>query len=156
MPRSLEITSVQLRVSNLACSLDFYVRKVGLVLRTQTAQRAELVAPDALPGAEPLLVLIEDRTAPSPSPAAAGLFHAALLFPTRAALGRWLRGAQRAGVEFSGFSDHGVSEAIYFSDPDDNGLEFYVDRPMAAWPREDGHLAMGTLPLDLADLLAAG
>lgn len=112
--------------------------------------------PGRPPAEEPLLVVSEDRSAPAAAPAAAGLFHAALLLPSRAALGRWLRTAQKAGVDFTGFSDHGVSEALYLSDPDGNGLEFYADRPRELWPRADGELAMDTLPLDLVSLLAAG
>jgi catechol 2,3-dioxygenase len=156
MTSSLQLRSLQLRVSDLARSLDFYVRQVGFVVAKQTAQQAGLTVPGRPPTDEPLLVLTEDRSAPPASPAAAGLFHAALLLPTRAALGRWLQTARAAGVEFAGFSDHGVSEAIYFSDPDGNGLEFYVDRPPELWPQENGGLAMGTLPLDLPSLLAAG
>lgn len=156
MTPSLQLRSVHLRVSNLTRSVDFYARQMGFAGASRTAQRAELTAPGSPLGVEPLLVLNEDRSAPPPSPAAAGLFHAALLLPTRAALGRWLRAAQGAGVNFAGFSDHGVSEALYLSDPDGNGLEFYADRPRDLWPRENGGLAMGTLPLDVRSLLAAG
>jgi catechol 2,3-dioxygenase len=88
---------------------------------------------------------------------AAGLFHAALLFPDRASLGVWLRRAAERRITFQGFSDHGVSEALYFADPDGNGLEFYVDRPRAAWPLDtNGGIAMSTEPLDIDSLLAAG
>ncbi len=102
--------------------------------------------------------MIEDKTG-RPAPAnAAGLFHAALLLPDRAALGNWLRRVAEKGVRFEGFSDHGVSEALYLSDPDGNGLEFYSDRPREAWPRgKNGtDLAMYTRPLDLDSLVAAG
>jgi catechol 2,3-dioxygenase len=71
-------------------------------------------------------------------------------------LGNWLRQAANAGAKFDGFSDHGVSEAIYLTDPDGNGLEFYADRPRELWPFFDGKLQMGTEPLALPDLLAAG
>ena len=78
-----------------------------------------------------------------------------MLLPSRAALGAWLRFAADRGVEFAGFSDHGVSEAIYFSDPDGNGLEFYADQPRAQWPfSASGELAMATRPLALPSLLA--
>jgi catechol 2,3-dioxygenase len=82
------------------------------------------------------------------------LFHAALLFPTRATLGAWLQFAAERGVDFEGFSDHGVSEAIYLSDPDGNGLEFYADRPFEQWPYAKGELAMTTRPLSVRSLLA--
>ena len=83
-----------------------------------------------------------------------GLFHAAILYPTRAALADALRRLLDAGYPLDGASDHGVSEALYLSDPDGNGVELYWDRPEAEWPRTaDGGLEMVTLPLDLNDLL---
>lgn len=157
MNDSVALTSVHLRVSDLARSVDFYTRQLGFVATASAvvagaAHTSLAVTADA----PPLLELTEDRAAP-PSPRdAAGLFHAALLFPSRAALGAWLTRAAAAQVEFDGFSDHGVSEAIYFSDPDGNGLEFYADRPRSAWPMRDGALAMMTAPLNVHDLLAAG
>lgn len=154
MTPSLQLHTIHLRVSDLARSVDFYARRLGLSVCRQSASQAEL---SIAPAGAPLLRLTEDRHAASPSPDTAGLFHAALLFSNRAALGRWLRTAGEAGVKFDGFSDHGVSEAIYLSDPDGNGLEFYVDRPREAWPRAaDGHLAMTTAPLEVNALLKAG
>jgi catechol 2,3-dioxygenase len=149
---SLQLRSIHLRVSDLARSVGFYAGQLGFVVVRQTAGAAELATSPAGPA---LLTLTEDRTAPAPPPNAAGLFHAALLLPTRAALGHWLRRTAETGVRFDGFSDHGVSEAIYFSDPDGNGLEFYADRPREAWPRHEGEIAMGTEPLAVPDLLAA-
>lgn len=91
-----------------------------------------------------------------PAPGTTGLFHAAFLFPTRAALARALRRVLDAGVPLEGAADHGVSEALYLRDPDGNGIELYVDRPRDAWPRrDDGSLAMFTRPLDVAELLQA-
>lgn len=153
MTSSLELTSVHLRVSDLARSVTFYTRALGLALVRESAERAEIGATRHGPA---FLILTEDRAAPRPTPAQAGLFHAALLFPDRAALGAWLRFAAEQGVEFDGFSDHGVSEAIYFSDPDGNGLEFYADRPRERWPYQNGELAMVTRALDVQSLLAAG
>jgi catechol 2,3-dioxygenase len=153
MNPSLQLTSIDLRVSDLSRALDFYVRQLGFVVVRQTGRRAELANTVAAPA---ILALTEDREAPPALPGSAGLFHAALLLPTRAALGSWLQHAAEAGVAFDGFSDHGVSEALYLSDPDGNGLEFYVDRPRDAWPLKDGRLAMVTLPLDTASLLRAG
>ena len=152
MSSSLQLTSIQLRVSDLARSLEFYSRQIGFVVVHQTAAHAKLAI---APGSPPLLTLDEDRSAPTAAPGTAGLFHAALLLPSRAALGAWLRHAADAGVEFDGFSDHGVSEAIYFNDPDRNGLEFYCDRPRDAWPyAQNGQLAMVTRPLAIPSLLA--
>jgi catechol 2,3-dioxygenase len=82
------------------------------------------------------------------------LYHLAILYPTRALLGDALHRLLAAGIEIEGASDHGVSEAIYLRDPDDNGVELYWDRPLAQWPRAvDGSIAMFTQPLDLEDLL---
>ncbi len=150
---SLAIRSVHLRVADLLRSVDFYARGLGFAILSQTPTHAELAATADTPA---ILTLTEDRTAARPSDRAAGLFHAALLLPSRAALGRWLRRGADEHVEFDGFSDHGVSEAIYLNDPDGNGLEFYSDRAPADWPVRDGELAMFTHPLDLPALLAAG
>lgn len=156
MNAPLQLRSIHLRVAHLARSVDFYARQVGFEIVSHHAARAELTTPAGGGGLPATLVLTEDRAAPPAPASAAGLFHAALLLPSRAALGRWLRHAREADVEFAGFSNHGVSEAIYLADPDGNGLEIYADRPPAAWPREkDGSLAMVTLPLDLPDLFAA-
>ena len=83
-----------------------------------------------------------------------GLFHAAILYPTRAALADALHRLIQAGIPLDGASDHGVSEALYLRDPDENGVELYWDRPKELWPRkDDGSLAMFTQRLDLDDLL---
>jgi catechol 2,3-dioxygenase len=153
MKPSLQLRSVQLRVANLKRSVKFYRDQLGLALASSDDGSAVLSAAE---GSPPLLTLIEDASAQLAPPDAAGLFHAALLLPSRASLGSWLRTTANAEVKFDGFSDHRVSEAIYLSDPDGNGLEFYADRPREAWPFTDGHLAMGTEPLALPDLLAAG
>ncbi len=153
MNSSLDLRSIHLRVSDLARSVDFYTAKLGLVARNVSGGNASLATS---PAGSPLLMLTEDRAARPAPPDAAGLFHAALLLPSRAALGRWLQHALEAGVVFDGFSDHGVSEAIYLIDPDGNGLEFYADRPRETWPTRNGEIAMGTLPLDVGSLLAAG
>ena len=91
----------------------------------------------------------------SPPPAGTtGLYHVAILYPTRAALAEALRRLVSAGIEIEGASDHGVSEAIYLRDLDGNGLELYYDRPPEKWPRSaDGQVAMTTQPLDLESLL---
>lgn len=150
MSASLTIPSICLRVPALARSLDFYTRQVGFALAARDDGSAALATAD---GAPPILHLIEAPDAPRAPHTAAGLFHAALLFPNRDALGAWLRGAAGRGVEFDGFSDHLVSEAIYFSDPDGNGLEFYADRPRNLWPFAHGEIQMVTRPLDLPSLI---
>jgi len=153
MSPTLQLTSVHLRVRDLARSLDFYTHQLGFVAVTADATTATLAT---APGAPALLQLTAAPTAPFAPADTAGLFHAALLLPDRPALGHWLRRAADLGVAFDGFSDHGVSEAIYFNDPDGNGLEFYADRPRDQWPKaDDGNLTMFTHPLDLPGLLAA-
>ncbi|MEO7597714.1 MAG: VOC family protein [Opitutus sp.] len=153
MSDSLQLRSVQLRVADLSRSLAFYVDQLGLSLISSTPYQAELGPPDSVTS---LLTLTQDASAPTPRRDAAGLFHVAMLLPSRAALGHWLRVTAEAGVNLEGFSDHGVSEAIYLSDPDGNGLEFYADRPREQWPFRDGELQMGTIALNIPDLLAAG
>jgi catechol 2,3-dioxygenase len=153
MSPSLTIPHVALRVADLTRSVEFYTQQLGFVLSRHEGTSADLATAANAPA---LLSLEEDRHAPPASPAQAGLFHAALLFPSRAALGGWLRFAANRGVEFDGASDHVVSDAIYFSDPDGNGLEFYADRPRADWPYRNGEVAMSTRPCDLAALLQEG
>lgn len=150
MPESLRLERVQLRVRHLARSLEFYLRQLGFAPASQGPGRADLATEPGGPG---LLTLLEAPDAPSRSPTEAGLFHAALLLPSRASLGAWLAAAHRRGVPFDGFGDHGVSEAVYLSDPDGNGLEFYRDRPRAEWPLANGELAMTTDPVDIEGLL---
>jgi catechol 2,3-dioxygenase len=90
-----------------------------------------------------------------PPPGATGLYHLAILYPTRAALADALRRVTNAGISLDGAADHGVSEALYLRDPDDNGVELYWDRPQDQWPRtRDGELAMYTRALDLDALLS--
>ncbi len=157
---SLRLTSIQLRVHDLARSVEFYAGKLGFTVTSGDStraspgqgRRADLAVEKNSPA---ILTLIEDRVAPAAPSDAAGLFHAALLLPSRPALGAWLRFAGDRGAEFDGFSDHGVSEAIYFSDPDGNGLEFYRDRPREQWPPSPpGEVAMFTRALAIPSLLA--
>jgi catechol 2,3-dioxygenase len=97
----------------------------------------------------------ESRGGPPPAPGTTGLFHVAILYPTRAALADALRRVLAAGIPLDGASDHGVSEALYLRDPDQNGVELYRDRDPAEWPRDlEGRLAMFTRRLDLDSLLA--
>jgi catechol 2,3-dioxygenase len=92
-----------------------------------------------------------------PAPGTTGLYHLAILYPTRAELGDALRRVVKAGIALDGASDHGVSEALYLRDPDENGVELYWDRPVEEWPRrEEGELAMFTKSLDLESLLQEG
>jgi catechol 2,3-dioxygenase len=99
----------------------------------------------------------ESRGGAAPAPGTTGLYHLAILYPTRAALADALRRLIAAKIPLEGASDHGVSEALYLRDPDDNGVELYWDRPQQQWPRTpDGELAMFTRRLDLDDLRNEG
>jgi len=149
---TLRIRCVHLGVSDLPRSSDFYERVLGLPLIAREEHQAQL-GPDPL---HPALVL-SDIAAPTPLPTSTtGLFHVAWLHPTRAALAESVRRIAGAQWPFEGAADHGVSEALYLSDPDGLGIEIYADRPREQWePAADGHgVRMVTLPLDLDDLLA--
>jgi catechol 2,3-dioxygenase len=149
---SLRIRAVELAVSDLARSADFYERVLGLPLIERDAQGARL-GPDP---AQPALALSAIESPTPLIPGATGLFHVAWLHPDRAALAESLRRIAGAHWPFEGASDHGVSEALYLSDPDGLGIELYVDRPRELWERPaDGRgVKMVTLPLDIEDLLA--
>jgi catechol 2,3-dioxygenase len=148
---ALRIRSVTLGVSDLDRSVEFYEQKLGLPLIARENGTAQLGVPAAAPALE--LVQI---AAPTPlPPAASGLYHVAWLHPTRAALADTVRRVAGAHWPLEGASDHGVSEALYLSDPDGLGIEIYADRPREQWPHTpQGALQMVTLPLDLEDLLA--
>jgi catechol 2,3-dioxygenase len=149
---SLQIGSVALAVSDLERSADFYERVLGLPLIARGEHSAQL-GPDARRAA----LVLSDIAAPTPlPPGASGLYHVAWLHPDRAALAETVRRVAASRWPFEGASDHGVSEALYLSDPDGLGIEIYADRPRELWARPaDGHgVEMVTLPLDLDDLLA--
>jgi len=149
---ALRIGSVALAVSDLARSADFYERVLGLPLIAREEHLARL-GPDPR---RPALVL-SDIAAPTPlPPGATGLYHVAWLHPSRAALAESVRRVAGARWPFEGASDHGVSEALYLSDPDGLGIELYADRPREQWERPTGGrgVNMVTLALDLDDLLA--
>ena len=148
---ALRLGAVHLAVSDLARSVDFYRRVLGLELISEGDEGAVLGAAH-----DRALLELTRLAHPSPVPRhSAGLFHVALLHPTRATLASTLMRIARASWPVTGASDHGVSEAIYLDDPDGLGLEIYSDRPRAQWPRvSDGsRIAMFTAPLDIEDLL---
>jgi catechol 2,3-dioxygenase len=150
---ALRIDSVRLAVSDLARSADFYERVLGLPLVSRDAHEA-LLGTDPK---RPALALVQ-LADPSPAPrGSTGLFHVAWLSPSRAALAGALRRVAHNRWPIDGAADHGVSEALYLSDPDGLGIELYADRPRARWERPpDGHgVKMVTLPLDIEDLLLA-
>jgi len=149
----LRVGSVKLAVSDLPRSADFYERVLGLPAIARDEHSARLGHDHAHP--ELVLEQIEPTATPLP-PGATGLFHVAWLHPSRAALAESVRRVARAHWPFDGASDHGVSEAVYLSDPDGLGIEIYADRPRERWQQAvDGlGVQMVTLPLDLDDLLA--
>jgi catechol 2,3-dioxygenase len=148
----LRIRSVALAVSDLPRSADFYERVLGLPLIAREQHLAQF-GPDP---ERPALVLSEIATPTRLAPGASGLYHVAWLHPSRARLAESVRRVAGAEWPFEGASDHGVSEALYLSDPDGLGIEIYADRPRERWElAADGHsVKMVTLPLDLDDLLA--
>jgi catechol 2,3-dioxygenase len=139
--------SVELSVGDLARSLRYYRDAIGLQVLDEVDGRASLGA-----GGNELLRLVEEPGA-QPVHHSSGLFHFALLVPSRADLARWLVHASRDGVRLTGASDHAVSEALYLRDPDHHGIEIYADRPRDTW---EGQVAttMTSIPLDLDDLVA--
>ncbi len=143
------VGAVSLTVDDLARSLRFYRDVLGLADSRSDGASALLFAGD-----RPLLHLVELPGA-RPKPArATGLYHFALLLPSRPDLARWLRHVLESNWPLQGWSDHGVSEAVYLADPDGNGIEVYRDRPRAQWPMSNGELQMVTEPLDAQGLLA--
>jgi catechol 2,3-dioxygenase len=140
------IGAVTLRVADLARSSAFYRETLGLVLNSGERGEATLCAPDRVP----LLVLRETPGARHVA-RASGLYHFAVLLPTRADLGRALERLIDSGSRF-GQSDHLVSEALYLSDPDGNGIELYCDRPRSRWVWHGGKVEMAVDPLDLDSL----
>src|SRR3954463_2932802 len=141
--------AVHLTVSNLGRSLDYYERVVGLQVHNREDGAAQLGT-----GGEDLLVLYEELGA-EPAPRNTGLFHFALLVPSRPALARWFAYAIKHEVRFEGLSDHLVSEAIYLRDPDWHGIEIYRDRPQTEWERDGEFVRMATLPMDIQGVLSA-
>jgi len=140
--------AVALTVADMDRALDFYQNTLGFRLRERDGAAATLVAGD-----EPMVVLSEEPGARPAPPRATGLYHFAILTPSRVALARSLRRLVERRYPLDGASDHLVSEALYLTDPDGHGIEIYRDRPRAEWPRQAGQIQMATDPLDLRALL---
>ncbi len=144
-----QIGLVALTVAELDRSIRFYNGVLGFRLIQRRDGTAALGVEQT-----PLLVLAEQPGARPKSPYMTGLYHFAILVPTRADLARSLRRLAETRYPLGGSSDHLVSEALYLSDPDGNGIEVYRDRPPSAWPVQSGQVQMAVDPLDLEDLLA--
>ncbi len=150
LPDATHIGYVQLRVRDLERALTFYLDVLGLKMVSGGRHTATLSATGRGPG---LLVLTERKDAPARPPKAPGLYHVAFRVPNRRALALAIQHLRGSQWPLDGFADHDVSEAVYLSDPEGNGIEVYADRPREAWPLRGGQVEMVTVPLDLDDLM---
>ncbi len=154
MHPDVRIGHVHLKVADLDRALAFYRDVLGFEITQQYGRDAVFLSAGGYHHHIGLNAW-ESKGGSPPPPGTTGLYHVAILYPTRAELADALRRLQRAGIRLTGAADHGVSEALYLDDPDGNGVELYWDRAKEEWPREaDGSLAMVTMPLDLNDLLS--
>ncbi len=145
---------MHLKVADLQRTLDFYCGVLGFGLTQRLGAQAAFVSAGGYHHHLGLNTW-ESRGGTPPPPGTTGLYHAAILYPSRRSLAAAYARLLRAGVSLDGAADHGVSEALYMRDPDGNGLELYRDRPADQWPRDsEGNLAMFTAQLDLESLLA--
>ena len=150
----VRIGHVHLKVANLDRALSFYCDILGFELTQRRGQEAAFLSAGGYHH-HIALNTWESLGGSPPAPGSTGLYHVAILYPTRALLADALRRVMAAGIELDGASDHGVSEALYLRDYDDNGVELCWDRPRELWPvGADGRLDMGRLRLDLQNLLA--
>ena len=147
------IGHVHLKVADLDRALAFYSGVLGFELIQRLGDQAAFISAGGYHHHIGLNTW-ESKGGKPPAPGTTGLFHTAILYPTRAALADALHRVLSAGIQLDGASDHGVSEALYLRDPDENGVELYWDRPKSDWPRNaDGSLAMYTRRLDLDALM---
>lgn len=149
----VRIGHVHLKVADLERALRFYCGVLGFEITQRYGTQAAFVSAGGYHHHLGLNTW-ESLGGTSPPPGTTGLYHTAILYPTRRALADALRRVLEAGIQLDGASDHGVSEALYLRDADDNGVELYWDRPQESWPRTpQGELAMFTRRLDLEGLL---
>jgi catechol 2,3-dioxygenase len=150
---AVRIGHVHLKVANLERALAFYCDVLGFTVTQRYSTRAAFIAAGDYHHHIGLNTW-ESKDGFPPPPGSTGLYHLAILYPTRSKLADALQRLIDAGIPLEGAADHGVSQALYLRDPDQNGIELYWDRPMEEWPRTpDGHLAMVTDALDLKGLL---
>jgi len=151
----VRIGHVHLKVADLDRALAFYVNVLGFDIIARYGTQAAFISAGGYHHHIGLNTW-ESRGGSPPPPGSTGLYHTAILYPTRAALADALKRVVAAGIPLDGASDHGVSEALYLRDPDENGVELYWDRAEQDWPRnEDGEIQMFTRRLDLDGLLKA-
>jgi catechol 2,3-dioxygenase len=150
----VKVGHVHLKVADLERALKFYHDVLGFEVTQRMGRQAAFLSAGGYHHHIGLNTW-ESAGGSPPPPGTTGLYHFAILYPTRALLADAVRSVLAAGVELDGAADHGVSEAIYLRDPDGNGVELYWDRPREQWPRSaDGGVAMFTRPLNLDSLLA--
>ena len=149
------IGHVHLKVSDIEKALAFYSGVLGFEVEQRWGSEAAFISAGGYHHHIGLNTW-QSKGGPPPAPGTTGLFHTAILYPTRRDLADALRRVEEAGIPLTGASDHGVSEALYLHDPDGNGVELYWDRPESEWPRPPSGegVEMFTAPLDLHDLLA--
>ncbi len=153
IPAGTRIGHVHLKVSNIERALAFYCGVLGFELQQRYGAQAAFISAGGYHHHIGLNSWESEGGSPPP-PGTTGLYHVAVLYPTRADLADALRRLAAAKIPLDGASDHGVSEALYLHDPDHNGIELYWDKPQAQWPRNaDGGFAMVTRRLDLEDLV---
>ncbi len=150
----VSIGHVHLKVADIDRSLAFYCGVLGFELTTRMGDQAAFISAGGYHHHIGLNTW-ESKGGSPPARGTTGLYHVAIRYPSRAALGDALRRLVEAGIRLDGASDHGVSEALYLRDPDQNGVELYRDRPQDEWPRDEhGGLTMYTLPADVEGILA--
>jgi catechol 2,3-dioxygenase len=155
IPPGTKIGHVHLKVADLNRALEFYCGVLGFELMQKYGTQAAFVSAGGYHHHIGLNTW-ESQGGRPPAPGTTGLYHLAILYPTRADLADALKRLLANGIELDGASDHGVSEALYLRDPDGNGIELYWDKPQAEWPKTaDGTLAMHTRRLDVEGLLRA-
>lgn len=151
----VDIGHVHLKVADLERAVAFYRDGLGFEVTQRMGDQAVFLSAGGYHHHIGLNTWMSKSGSPPPR-GSTGLFHAAIRYPSRASLARALARLIDRGIRLDGASDHGVSEALYLRDPDQNGLELYWDRPPDQWPHDDaGNLAMSTDPLDLDELLKA-
>ena len=153
IPAGTRIGHVHLKVADLDRALAFYCGVLGFELMQRYGTQAAFISAGGYHHHIGLNTW-ESKGGNPPPPGSTGLYHTAILYPTRADLADALARLAKSGIGLSGASDHGVSEALYLDDPDGNGVELYWDRPKEQWPRTaSGDLEMGTKRLDLDGLM---
>lgn len=153
IPGQTRIGHVHLKVSDIKRSLDFYCGLLGFELITMYGADAAFISAGGYHHHIGLNTWYS-KNGPPATVRSAGLFHTAILYPTRKDLANIYKRLTEANYPFTGASDHGVSEALYLNDPDENGVELYWDRPKEQWPKKaDGSIEMYSIALDLDGLL---